>query len=145
MVTAYIGIGSNVGDRKKNIDDAITRINSSVDIDVVKVSSVRETEPVGGPPQDRYLNCVIEIKTKLAPFELLKFLNKIENDLGRIRIEKNGPRTIDLDILIYDNVRMNADDLVIPHPRMRERKFVLDALYEIAPHLTAGFVKFRDR
>jgi len=102
---------------------------------VTKISKIIETQPEGGPPQDRYLNCIIEIKTSLSPYELLRRLQRIESDLGRVRTIKNGPRTIDLDILLYDDVKINEDSLCIPHPRMLEREFVMGSLREIAPEV----------
>jgi len=135
MATAYIGIGSNLGDRRKNIDEAIGILRNSESVIVRKISSIYETKPVGGPPQGDYLNGVIEVTTELSPYELLKSLNDIESSLGRMRIEQNGPREIDLDILIYDDLTINDEVLVIPHPRMSEREFVLQGLKEIAPEL----------
>jgi 2-amino-4-hydroxy-6-hydroxymethyldihydropteridine diphosphokinase len=134
MITAYIGIGSNLGDREKNIDEAIALLNSVKSVKVTKISSIYRTAPVGGPAQGDYLNGVIEINTTFAPFELLEFLNKIEEKLGRERREVNGPRTMDLDILLYDGTRINDSRLTIPHPRMFEREFVMRGLREIAPN-----------
>lgn len=133
----YIGIGSNLGDRDKNILDAIRRLRGTKGIEVKAVSGIYETEPVGGPAQPKYLNGVIEIETLLEPKELLSVLQAIENKLGRERMVKNGPRTIDLDILTYGNEKIDEPDLKIPHPRMNERKFVQVPLMEIAgKHLT---------
>ena len=100
---------------------------------VTKISKIMETPPEGGPPQAPYLNCVIEIQTTLSPYELLRRLQKIEGDLGRIRTTKFGPRTIDLDILLYGDIQIKEDSLCIPHPRMLEREFVMKPLREIAP------------
>ena len=135
MQTVYIGIGSNLGNRKENIDRAVSALKRKVGIQVVKVSSVYETDPVGGPEQGRYLNGAIEIKTDLEPYYLLRVLNDIEDGLGRIRFEKNGPRTIDLDLLIYGDKQIETDKLTVPHPRMKGREFVLRGLNEIAPQL----------
>lgn len=106
-----------------------------MDTRVIKMSSIIETQAAGGPPQGRYLNCVIETQTNLSPHRLLKRLQKIEADLGRLRTIKNGARTIDLDILLYGDVRINEDSLCIPHPRMLERGFVMKPLKEIAPEV----------
>jgi len=133
MVTAYIGIGSNLGDRQKNIDRAIAYLKSFKDIEITKSSSIYETEPVGGPPQGKFLNGVMEIKTSLSPDDLLKYLKKIENKLGRVKKEKDGPRTIDLDILLYGDMKINNQRLKVPHPGMYKREFVLRGLKEIAP------------
>ena len=135
MPTAYIGIGSNSGDRRKNIDKAIGILGNFESVMVRKISSIYETKPVGGPTQGDYLNGVIEVTTELSPYELLKRLNDIESSLGRVRTERNGPREIDLDILIYDDLSINDGVLVIPHPRIAEREFVLQGLKEIAPEL----------
>ena len=135
MVTCYIGIGSNLGKREYNIRVAIRRIRLLMNTRVTKISKIIETPPEGGPPQGLYLNCVIEIQTTLSPYELLRRLQKIEGDLGRIRAIKNGPRCIDLDILLYDDARIDEESLCIPHPRMLERRFVMEPLEEIAPDL----------
>jgi len=135
MASVYIGIGSNLGDRQKNIETALSILRASQGVTVKKVSSIYETAPVGGPLQGPYLNGVAEVETLCPPRDLLKLLNSIEAALGRVRKEPNGPRTIDLDILIYGDVEMADKDLVIPHPRMRQREFVLKGLCEIAPHL----------
>ncbi len=131
MVTAYIGIGSNLGDRQDNINKAISYLNNSDSIRVTKISSIYETEPVSGPPQGKYLNGVIKIRTNLSPLDLLGRLDKIEMKLGRVRFVKFGPRTIDLDILLYGDIKMDNDRLTIPHPRMFEREFVSRGLREL--------------
>ena len=102
-------------------------------IKILKQSSLIETEPAGGPPQGKFLNAVIEIETSLKPLELLNVLQNIEQQLGRVRSIPNAPRTIDLDILLYDQINMQTPGLTIPHPRMFEREFVLKPLKEIAP------------
>lgn len=135
MTTAYIGIGSNLENRKQYIDDAITLLNDSESIGVKKVSTIYETEPMGGPPQGDYLNGVIEVETDFSPYDLLKYLNDIELRLGRVRTEHYGPRQIDLDILLYGDIKINQKDLTIPHPLIGARDFVLRGLREIAPHL----------
>jgi 2-amino-4-hydroxy-6-hydroxymethyldihydropteridine diphosphokinase len=131
MVTCYIGIGSNLGDRRKYIDDAVRSLKGSKGVRVLRVSSIYETEAVSDIPQNRYLNGVIEISTGLSAEELLKVLLAIEASLGRTRTAKNAPRTIDLDILYYGDDRINAPGLVVPHPRIKEREFVLKGLKEL--------------
>ncbi|MBU4311686.1 MAG: 2-amino-4-hydroxy-6-hydroxymethyldihydropteridine diphosphokinase [Candidatus Omnitrophica bacterium] len=127
----YIGVGSNLGDRQGNIEAAIQGLREAGGIEVTKVSSIYETEPVGGPQQPKYLNGVIAINTELEPRQLLLALQKIENQFGRERSVKNGPRTIDLDILMYGEEEIDEPDLKIPHPRMHEREFVLKPLRDI--------------
>ncbi len=134
MSLAYIGIGSNLGNRKENIGKALS-LMQECGIKILKRSSVIETDPVGGPPQGKFFNAVIKIETELEPIELLKVLQNIEKKLGRIRTVINGPRTIDLDILLYDNLALKTPELTIPHPRMFEREFVLVPLKEIAPQM----------
>ena len=131
MTTCYIGIGSNLGDRRRNIDLAIDALRNSPDIRLKHVSSIYETDPVSDIPQGKFLNGVMEIETILAPEVLLKVLTGIEDALGRKRRVKNGPRTIDLDILYYGDERINETDLVIPHPRIREREFIMKGLREL--------------
>lgn len=135
MAVCYIGLGSNIGDRNKNIQLAIDKINQLRETKVTKISSIIETIPVGGPAQEKFLNASIEIETLLSPRELLTHLQKIESALGRVRIVKNGPRTIDLDILFYDDKKIREEDLVVPHPRIKKREFVLNPLKEIAGHI----------
>jgi len=127
----YIGIGSNLGDRKKYIENAIEKLKNTEGVEVKKVSGVYETEPMGGPKQGKYLNAAIEIETGLKPRELLVKLQDIEKQLGRKRTVKNAPRTIDLDILLYGDNKIDEPDLKIPHPRMRGREFVIKPLKEI--------------
>jgi 2-amino-4-hydroxy-6-hydroxymethyldihydropteridine diphosphokinase len=135
MVICYIALGSNLGDRKLNIESAIKRIRCLHNTKVSKVSSLIETVAQGGPFQGSYLNAVLETETELSPYQLLQELQRIEAMLGRVRTIKNAPRTIDLDILIYGDICMKEDALCIPHPRMMERDFVLIPLKEIAPEL----------
>jgi 2-amino-4-hydroxy-6-hydroxymethyldihydropteridine diphosphokinase len=131
MITCYIGIGSNLGDREKYIDGAITALKKNKAIKVKSISSIYETAPVSEIPQGKFLNGVLKIETVLAPRELLKALNDTEEALGRIRMVKGGPRTIDLDILYYGDEHINEDNLIIPHPRIKEREFVLKGLREL--------------
>ena len=131
MIKAYVGIGSNIGDRKKYIESAIEMLRKSRDIKVDRVSPLYETEPVGGPPQGKFLNGVISIETDSSPRELLNKLRLVEDALGRVRGVKNDPRTIDLDILIFGDVHIEEEDLTIPHPRMNERDFVKEPLNDL--------------
>jgi len=121
-----------MGDRNKNIQLAIDMIGRLKETRVTKVSSIIETLPVGGPRQGKFLNAAIEIHTELPPRELLVKLQEIESGLGRVRFEKNGPRTIDLDILFYGDKKINEPGLVVPHPGIKERDFVLIPFKEIA-------------
>lgn len=131
----YIAIGSNMGNKEKNLLSAIELINKSTVIKVVNVSKFYETEPVGYVDQDNFLNGAIEVKTLLSPRGLMKFMLEKEKELKRERIIKWGPRTIDLDILLYDNLVTCEQDIIIPHPRMEERMFVLKPLADIAPYI----------
>src|SRR6516225_8662010 len=134
--TAYIALGSNLGDRRANLDEAVRLLRDKPGLAVVRVSSYFETTPVGGPAgQDPYLNAAAEINTDLGPRELLQTLLEIERHLGRVRGERNLPRTLDLDLLLFGNVIQNDAELTLPHPRMHERWFVLAPLAEIAPEL----------
>jgi 2-amino-4-hydroxy-6-hydroxymethyldihydropteridine diphosphokinase len=127
----YIGIGSNLGDREKYIESAIEKLRAIKGIEVKRTSNIYETAPVGGPRQGKYLNGVLELETELEPRELLGKLQAIENELGRKRLVKNAPRTIDLDILLYGDKKIDEPGLRIPHPRMLEREFVMKPLKEI--------------
>ncbi len=127
----YIGIGSNLGDREKYIGSAIEKLRAIKGVKVKKISNIHETDPVGGPRQGKYLNGALELETELEPRELLAKLQAIENELGRKRLVKNAPRTIDLDILLYGDKKINEPGLKVPHPRMREREFVMKPLKEI--------------
>jgi 2-amino-4-hydroxy-6-hydroxymethyldihydropteridine diphosphokinase len=140
--TVYIALGSNLGDRRASIDAAVVRLDAVPGVRVTRRSSLYETAPVGGPAgQGSYLNAVAEVATTLAPDELLALLQAIEADLGRVRAERDGPRTIDLDILLHGDTVLESPRLTLPHPRLHERLFVLDPLAEIAPgvvHPTLG-------
>jgi len=135
MAIVYLGIGSNLGDRYKNIQNAYMHLEDQ-GIIILRKSNIIETQPQGGPRnQNKYLNSVIKIETQLDPFELLDKLQHIEASLGRVRTVRNGSRTIDIDILYFNNLQINTDLLTIPHPRIEQRKFVLIPLQEIAPEL----------
>ena len=128
---AYIGIGSNLGDRKANIKKALKLLEISEGIELKKTSSIYETDPVGGPGQGKYLNGVVKVKTSLDPFSFLKSLQLIEKELGRKRTIKNAARTIDLDVLLFGKKKINSRNLKVPHPRMHRREFVLRGLSEL--------------
>jgi 2-amino-4-hydroxy-6-hydroxymethyldihydropteridine diphosphokinase len=131
-ILAYIGIGSNVGDKKANCLKGIELLAEAGR--VVRVSSLYYTEPVGFKEQEDFINAVVGLETDFPPADLLSICHSIENRLGRIRTLRWGPRTLDLDILLYGELVMDQPDLVIPHPMMSARKFVLIPLAEIAPH-----------
>jgi 2-amino-4-hydroxy-6-hydroxymethyldihydropteridine diphosphokinase len=138
LVTAYLALGSNLGDRQAFLDAAIARLRLQPGVEVERVSSYHETEPVGGPVgQGQYLNAAAQIRTSLEPMKLLRVLLAVESQLGRVRAERFGPRTIDLDLLLYGtqvvNLREPDCELILPHPRLHERRFVLAPLVEIAP------------
>jgi 2-amino-4-hydroxy-6-hydroxymethyldihydropteridine diphosphokinase len=131
---AYIALGSNLGDRATNLQRAVEALRGRPQIAVTRLSSFHETAPVGGPPgQGAYLNAAAELRTDLSPAELLGVLLAIERDLGRVRTEHHGPRTIDLDLLLYGDQVVQEPGLTVPHPHLPERLFVLGPLVEIAP------------
>ena len=132
-VVVYLGLGSNMGNRQDNLDKAIGFLSQR--LRVGKVSSVYDTEPVGNPNQPRFLNLVCQVYTTLAPKELLTLAKGIESKLGRALGKSNAPRPIDIDILFYGDQVIETPELVIPHPRLVERAFVLVPLAEIAPDL----------
>jgi 2-amino-4-hydroxy-6-hydroxymethyldihydropteridine diphosphokinase len=131
MVVCYLGVGSNLGNRRKNIKKALDYLAKTKGVEIKKISRIYETEAVGGPVQGKFLNAAIKIRTSLRPQLLLVALKKIEKDLGRRKTVRWGPREIDLDILLYGNKFIKIKNLVIPHPRMFEREFVLRPLREI--------------
>ncbi|WP_079504214.1 2-amino-4-hydroxy-6-hydroxymethyldihydropteridine diphosphokinase [Mesobacillus jeotgali] len=133
---AYIALGSNVGDRFGYLTQAIILLESHEMITVVNTSSVYETDPVGYTDQDQFLNMAIQVETNLSPFELLDTCLRIELKLGRKRQIKWGPRTLDLDILLYNQENIETEKLTIPHPRMSERAFVILPLLEMDPSIT---------
>ncbi|MCQ2486499.1 MAG: 2-amino-4-hydroxy-6-hydroxymethyldihydropteridine diphosphokinase [Clostridia bacterium] len=132
---AYIALGSNMGDKKQYIDDAVKALDDDENIEVLKVSSLIETEPYGGVEQDSFLNGALLLKTTLEPDELLSKLHEIESEAGRERLVHWGPRTLDLDILFYDNEVIDTEELHIPHIDMQNRDFVLKPMMELAPWL----------
>lgn len=131
-VSAYLGLGSNLGDRLETLRRAVELLASRSGVEVLRSSRVYETEPVG-PPQPPFLNAVLEIRTDLEPRDLLAACLAVEEELGRVRAERWGPRTIDVDVLTYDERTVDEPDLAIPHPRMHERGFVLVPLRELDP------------
>lgn len=127
-------MGSNIGDKWQYLRDAVTSLTG-----VVAISNVYETDPVGGPPgQEKYLNLVLAIETDLTPRALLAVCHRLESGAHRIRRDRNGPRTLDVDILLMGDLRVQEDDLVIPHPRMWDRWFVMAPLSELAPDLVTA-------
>ena len=130
-VTAYLGLGSNLGDREENLRKALSLLGESVEI--IALSSVYETEPWGYAEQPSFLNLVCGFWTSLSPPELLALVQEVERRLGRVRTIRYGPRTIDVDILLYGDRIVDTPDLQIPHPRIPERAFVLAPFAEIAP------------
>jgi 2-amino-4-hydroxy-6-hydroxymethyldihydropteridine diphosphokinase len=136
MHTAYIGIGSNLGERETTIRDALELLAADPELEVEAVSSIRETDPVGVVDQPRFLNAAIRLATDLAPRPLLERLLAVEQQLGRVRTgERYGPRTIDLDLLLYGDEIVDEPGLRVPHPRLAERRFVLEPLTKLDPAL----------
>lgn len=137
MDRAFVGLGSNLGDPEKLIRSALELLGADASIEVVAVSSLRETDPVGYEDQPRFLNGAAELATELPPQELLERLLAIERRLGRVRGEgpRFGPRTIDLDLLLYGRETMQEPGLTLPHPRLHERRFALEPLAELDPAL----------
>ncbi|NBI30839.1 2-amino-4-hydroxy-6-hydroxymethyldihydropteridine diphosphokinase [Chengkuizengella marina] len=127
---AYIGLGSNIGERETYLKDAVQQLNN-FPIEVIRCSNIYETDPVGYTDQDAFLNMVVVVTTTFSPKQLLQQLAGIEKSLLRQRVVHWGPRTIDLDLLLYDNVQINTDQLIVPHPRMNERLFVLIPLLDV--------------
>jgi len=132
MRQVFLGLGSNVGDRERYLVDAIESLSG-----VAAVSPLYETEPVGGPAQEAFLNVVVELTTALSPRQLLGVAHRLESAAGRVRAEHWGPRTLDVDVLLVGDLSMDEPDLVVPHPRMWRRRFVLAPLADLAPDLVA--------
>ena len=139
MTRAHVGLGSNLGDRMATLDAAVRAMDADEQTHVMAVSKVYETAPVGGPEQGPYLNAVAVLETDRGPHELLHLLQATEAGLGRVRAERWGPRTADLDLLLYDGPPIQEPDLTVPHPRARERAFVLVPLCDADP-----FARFPD-
>jgi 2-amino-4-hydroxy-6-hydroxymethyldihydropteridine diphosphokinase len=134
--TAFVGIGSNLGGREAHLRRAIELLSAEEGIEIAAVSEIRETDPVGPVEQGQFLNGAVRVVTDLAPRELLARLLDIERRMGRVRRERFGPRTIDLDLLLYGNETVDEPGLTVPHPRMHERRFALEPLAELDPSLT---------
>jgi 2-amino-4-hydroxy-6-hydroxymethyldihydropteridine diphosphokinase len=136
-VRAFLGLGSNLGDREGELRRAVAAIP-----DRVAVSALYETEPVGGPSgQDDYLNLVVELDTERSPRELMELAHRLEQEAGRVRTVRNGPRTLDVDVLLVGDLVVDEPDLVVPHPRMWERRFVVEPLSDLAPDLVPPSVR----
>lgn len=142
MTKVYLGLGSNLGDERASLEQALTLLSEKVTI--TQRSSFYESEPVDYTDQPWFLNLVVEGETELDPLELLQFTQGIEQSMKRVKTIRFGPRTIDVDILIYDSLAMTTETLTIPHPRMKERAFVMVPLAEIAPDLRIGRLTVRD-
>jgi len=136
---AYLSLGSNVGDREAQLQDAQNRLGSAGR--VAAVSSFYETEPVEFTQQPWFLNCVVAFETRQTPQELMTSILRIEEEMGRRRTQKKGPRTIDVDILLFDDTILDSPEVTIPHPAMHERRFVLEPLAEIAAEVRHPVLK----
>lgn len=134
MKTIYLGMGSNIGDKSENLKLGLQQLRKN-EIEIIKISSLYETAPVGYLDQDNFYNIVLEARTEKTPEELLVCLKSIEKNMGRKKTVRFGPRNIDIDILLYEGVVLNSDILTIPHERMTERAFVMVPLSEIAPNV----------
>lgn len=132
--TAYIGLGSNLGDRERTLRNALEKLDERADVEVVQVSEFRETEPVGGPPQGNFVNGAAELRTTLEPGELVEVLHEVEAEFGRTREVRWGPRTLDMDLLLYEDRHIDTPDLKVPHPRLHTRRFVLEPLWDLCPN-----------
>lgn len=132
---AYVGLGSNLGDRRATLERAVEHLAEHSDIRVVAVSTIRTTEPWGSAAQPPFLNAVVAVDTRLSPRAVLEVLLEIEQRLGRVRGQRWGPRTVDLDLLLYDDAVVDEPGLVVPHPRLHERRFALEPLAELDPGL----------
>ena len=134
--TAFLGLGSNLGNRLEHLRRAVELLGVQPGLRVVASSSVWETAPLGGPPQPPFLNAVVRVSSELSPSRLLDACHQVESELGRVRDVRWGPRTIDIDVLLIDERVVESPDLHVPHPRMTERAFVLAPLLEVAPDVT---------
>jgi 2-amino-4-hydroxy-6-hydroxymethyldihydropteridine diphosphokinase len=131
VTRAFLSLGSNLGDRRQFLAEAVGSLGTSV----VAVSPVYETDPVGGPDQGRFLNLIVQLETDLTPRQLLAVCHRLESGAQRVRMQRWGPRTLDVDIIWIDGIELDEPDLVIPHPRWSERTFVLAPLADLAPEL----------
>ncbi len=132
-VIAYVGLGANLGQPEAQLREALERLNAAPEVEVTRVSAFYRNPPLGPPDQPWYVNAVARVRTRLGPEELLRLLQQVETDLGRVRGERWGPRRLDLDLLLYNGEVIFTPDLVVPHPEMHCRGFVLVPLAEIAP------------
>ena len=135
MTRAFLALGSNLGDRAAHLQAAVDFLDTASELTVRAVSPVYETDPVGGPVQDDFLNAVIEIATECSPHRLLEIAHAAEAAADRVRVERWGPRTLDVDIVFIDGVTVDEPDLTVPHLRWRERDFVLAPMHDVAPDL----------
>jgi 2-amino-4-hydroxy-6-hydroxymethyldihydropteridine diphosphokinase len=136
VTRAYVGLGANLGDRERTLREAVAALDAEKDLEVVAVSTLRETEPVGVGEQPLFLNGAAALETTLAAAELLDRLLAVEQRFGRVRVPgEHGPRTLDLDLLLYGEEQIEASGLTVPHPRLHERRFVLEPLAELDPGL----------
>lgn len=148
MAIAYLGLGSNIGDREASLKNAIAKLSEVAGIEVTKISSQYRTKPYGKTDQPDFMNMAIEVDTNLTPLDLLETVLGVEHELGRVRTEVWGPRSIDIDVLLYEDLELQLTDLKVPHPEMHLRSFVIDPLNEIAPkrehpslHMTVEKIK----
>ena len=140
MSTAYVALGSNLGDREENLRNALKHLEAN-DVRVVKVSTFIETEPYGVTDQPGFVNAVCQVETELEPLELLRLLLKIELEMGRVRLRRWGERNIDLDLLLYEDACIVSEELTLPHPDMQNRDFVLLPFAEIAGEVVHPILK----
>lgn len=131
MHEAYVALGANLGDRESSLTEAVRRLHADAELEIRRLSAVYETAPVGYTEQPPFLNMTVGLRTELNPVELLRRLLSIEQEMGRVRDVRWGPRNIDLDLLLYEDVSMDTSELTLPHPRMGERAFVLVPLKDI--------------
>jgi 2-amino-4-hydroxy-6-hydroxymethyldihydropteridine diphosphokinase len=143
-VRAFLALGSNLGDRAAHLQGAVDALARADAVRVVRVSRVYETAPVGGPEQDAYLNAVVAIDTEREPHALLELAQELEGGAHRVRVERWGPRTLDVDVLLYDDIRLDDAELTLPHPRMWERGFVLAPLRDVAADLVEPQAQWED-
>ncbi|MBC1530075.1 2-amino-4-hydroxy-6-hydroxymethyldihydropteridine diphosphokinase [Listeria booriae] len=141
MPNAYLSIGTNIGNRQENLENALKSLNQIENIKITHVSSVYETDPVGFEDQDSFLNIAVALETTLDQETLLQTGLNIETELGRVRLIRWGPRFIDIDLLLYDDIKQQSPTLELPHPRMTERAFVMIPLQEIAPDVAAPLLQ----
>ncbi|MDR0270166.1 2-amino-4-hydroxy-6-hydroxymethyldihydropteridine diphosphokinase [Paenibacillus sp.] len=130
---AYIALGANLGDREDTLMEAVRRLDETPDVTVLQCSNIYETEPVGYVDQPLFLNMAVRVRTDLDPYGLLHVMQHIEKELGRVRHIRWGPRTVDLDLIWMEGLREDTEELILPHPRMKERLFVLVPLRDIVP------------